>query len=231
MTYDFSFAHSPEGFDNHINDSIRGYSNLLEDTVSFSRYFVEDHTKVVDVGCSTGKLTKMILGNNPNRQYAQYVGVELAGGFYDSLDERIKEIRQEYPWALLEWVRGNVTNYEFRNCSLVTSLFTLQFMPKTTRQETINKIYNGLNEGGAFIFAEKLMCENAFFQELLTFNHYDYKRKTFTAEQIMDKEKELRDMLKPNTWFELEEMVMRAGFKDCQIFWRNHQFVGVIAIK
>jgi len=231
MPYDFSFAHSPEGFDNHINDSIRGYSNLLEDTVSFSRYFVEDHTKVVDVGCSTGKLTKMILGNNPNRQYAQYVGVELAGGFYDSLDERIKEIRQEYPWALLEWVRGNVTNYEFRNCSLVTSLFTLQFMPKTTRQETINKIYNGLNEGGAFIFAEKLMCENAFFQELLTFNHYDYKRKTFTAEQIMDKEKELRDMLKPNTWFELEEMVMRAGFKDCQIFWRNHQFVGVIAIK
>ena len=192
---------------------------------------MEDHTKVVDVGCSTGKLTKMILGNNPNRQYAQYVGVELAGGFYDSLDERIKEIRQEYPWALLEWVRGNVTNYEFRNCSLVTSLFTLQFMPKTTRQETINKIYNGLNEGGAFIFAEKLMCENAFFQELLTFNHYDYKRKTFTAEQIMDKEKELRDMLKPNTWFELEEMVMRAGFKDCQIFWRNHQFVGVIAIK
>jgi len=231
MPYDFSFAHSPEGFDNHINDSIRGYSNLLEDTVSFSRYFVEDHTKVVDVGCSTGKLTKMILGNNPNRQYAQYVGVELAGSFYDSLDDRFKEIRKDYPWALLEWVRGNVTNYEFRNCSLVTSLFTLQFMPKTSRQETINKIYNGLNEGGAFIFAEKLMCENAFFQELLTFNHYDYKRKTFSAEQIMDKEKELRDMLKPNTWFELEEMVMRAGFKDCQIFWRNHQFVGVIAIK
>jgi tRNA (cmo5U34)-methyltransferase len=104
-------------------------------------------------------------------------------------------------------------------------------MPKTTRQETINKIYNGINEGGAFIFAEKLMCENAFFQELLTFNHYDYKRKTFSAEQIMDKEQQLRDMLKPNTWWELNSMIMSAGFKDCQIFWRNHQFVGVIAIK
>ena len=231
MTYDFSFAHSPEGFDNHIDSSIRGYSNLLEDTVSFSRYFVEDHTKVVDVGCSTGKLTKMILGNNPNRKYAQYVGVELAGGFYDDLTERQKEIRTEYPWALLEWVRGNVSNYQFSNCSLVTSLFTLQFMPKTTRQDTINKIYNGLNEGGAFIFAEKLMCENAFFQELLTFNHYDYKRKSFTADEIMDKEIQLRDMLKPNTWSELKDMVFSAGFKDCQIFWRNHQFVGVIAIK
>jgi len=47
----------------------------------------------------------------------------------------------------------------------------------------------------------------------------------------MDKEKELRDMLKPNTWSELKDMVMAAGFKDCQIFWRNHQFVGVVAIK
>jgi len=47
----------------------------------------------------------------------------------------------------------------------------------------------------------------------------------------MDKEKQLRDMLKPNTWSELRDMVMIAGFKDCQIFWRNHQFVGVIAIK
>lgn len=231
MTYDFSFALSPEGFDNHINDSIRGYSNLLEDTVSFSRYFVEDHTKVVDVGCSTGKLAKMIIGNNPNRQYAQYVGVELAGSFYDDLEDRYTEIRKDYPGALLEWVRGNVTNYEFKNCSLVTSLFTLQFMPKTTRQDTINKIYKGINAGGAFIFAEKLMCENAFFQELLTFNHYDYKRKTFSAEQIMDKEQQLRDMLKPNTWWELNSMIMSAGFKDCQIFWRNHQFVGVIAIK
>ena len=94
MTYDFSFAHSPEGFDNHIDKSIRGYSNLLDDTVSFSRYFVEDNTKVVDVGCSTGKLTKMIMGNNPNRQEEQYVGVELAGSFFGNLDKREKEIKR-----------------------------------------------------------------------------------------------------------------------------------------
>ena len=231
MTYDFSFAHSPEGFDNHIDSSIRGYSNLLDDVVAFSRYFVEDHTKVVDVGCSTGKLTKMIVGNNVNRRYAHYVGVELAGSFYDDLTDRYNEIRQDHPWALLEWVKGDVVNYEFKNCSLVTSLFTLQFMPKTHRQTMIEKIYNGLNEGGAFIFAEKLMCESAFFQDLLTFNHYDYKRKSFTPEEIMDKEVKLRDMLKPNTWSELNTMVKDAGFRETQIFWRYHQSVGVIAIK
>ena len=231
MTYDFTFAHSQEGFDEHIDNSIRGYSNLLDDVVSFSRYFVEDHTKVVDIGCSTGKLTKMILANNPNRHYAQYVGVELAGGFYDDMDNRYKEVRKDFPSAILEFVRGDIRNYEFKKCSLVTSIFTLQFMPKTDRQDVLNRICGGLNEGGAFIFAEKLMCESAFFQELLTFNHYDFKRKSFTPEEIMDKERQLRDMLKPNTWSELQTMIYSAGFNDMQIFWRNHQFVGAIAIK
>ena len=51
---DFTFAHRQEGFDEHINSSIRGYSGLLQDVVSLSRYFVENNTNVVDIGCSTG---------------------------------------------------------------------------------------------------------------------------------------------------------------------------------
>ena len=39
---DFTFAHRDEGFDNHIDSSIRGYSTLLEDIISRSRYFVEN---------------------------------------------------------------------------------------------------------------------------------------------------------------------------------------------
>ena len=53
----------------------------LDDVVAFSRYFVEDGTNVIDVGCSTGKLTQMILENNPNRKLAHYVGIELADSF------------------------------------------------------------------------------------------------------------------------------------------------------
>lgn len=231
MSYDFTFAHSPEGFDNHINSSIRGYSDLLDDVVSYSRYFVEDKTNVVDVGCSTGKLTKMLIEGNKSHLYAKYTGIELSSAFFDNLDERYEDIINEHPWAMIEWVKGDVTGHRFTNCSLVTSLFTLQFMSKACRQIVINNIYNGLNPGGAFIFAEKLICETAFFQEMMTFNHYDYKRRTFTPEQIMDKEIQLRDMLKPNTWSELNTMLKEAGFKHTQVFWRNHQFVGAIAVK
>ena len=41
------------------------------------------------------------------------------------------------------------------NCSLATSIFSLQFMPKTHRQQIIDRIYEGLVKGGAFIFQKR----------------------------------------------------------------------------
>ena len=76
---DFTFAHREEGFDEHIIWSIRGYSDLLKDVISFSRYFVEDDTNVVDIGCSTGKITQALMEyNKDHASRAHYVGVEIA---------------------------------------------------------------------------------------------------------------------------------------------------------
>ena len=76
----------------------------------------------------------------------------------------------------VRFVKDDIRNYKFENCSLVTSIFTLQFMPPRHRQEVLHKIYEGLNTGGAFVFAEKTVCEDARLQDMMTFNYYDYKR-------------------------------------------------------
>ena len=229
---DFTFAHRQEGFDEHIDWSIRGYSNLLGDIIGFSRYFVEGNTNVVDLGCSTGKTTeRMLLHNKDHCKDATYVGVEIAEGFFDNLDERLEKLTKKEPWAQVEFHKGDVRDYEFDNCSLVTSIFTLQFMPKKDRETVIERIYDGLNVGGAFIFAEKIYTENAFIQDMLTFNYYDFKCQKFDYDDIMSKEQTLRHMLKPNTWKEIEDMLMGAGFKSVQVFWQNFLFLGAIAIK
>ena len=229
---DFTFAHRQEGFDEHIDWSIRGYSNLLGDVISFSRYFVENDTNVVDIGCSTGKTTeRMLVHNKDHCNNATYVGIEIAEGFYDNLDKRLQDLNKSEPWAKVEFIKDDVKDYNFDNCSLVTSIFTLQFMSKKDRKEVIQNIYNGLNDGGAFIFAEKIYTENAFIQDMLTFNYYDFKREKFDTQDIMDKEITLRHMLKPNTWMEIETMLKSAGFKSVQVFWQNFLFLGAIAIK
>ena len=164
-------------------------------------------------------------------KYANYIGIDLAPSFFEELDKRYERMTNEYYWANIDFQKKDVRQFKFENCSLVTSIFTLQFMPRKDRFDVIKNIYDGLNFGGAFIFAEKTVCEDSRLQEMITFNFYDYKRKHFEASDILEKEKTLRNMLKPNTWKELEGMLECAGFKTAQPFWRNHMFVGAIAIK
>ena len=227
---DFTFAHRKEGFDNHIEKSIRGYSHLMEDVISLSRYFIENNTNVVDIGCSTGKMTKALINHNMDHcTDATYIGLEIADGFQKDLIKRTEEVKKYYYNVYFK--KEDARDYNYTNCSLVTSIFTLQFMPKIDRESLVKKIYDGLRSGGAYIFAEKTICENALVQDMITFNYYDYKRKSFSTEDIMDKERTLRHMMKPNTWKEIEEMILKAGFSVVQPFWRNHAFVGALGVK
>ena len=227
---DFTFAHREEGFDNHIEQSIRGYSHLMDDVISLSRYFVENNTNVIDIGCSTGKMTKALIDcNKDHLDCANYIGLEIADGFRDDLKKRKDELNQYYKFVDFKDV--DARKYEYKNSSLITSIFTLQFMPKSDREELVTKIYDGLNCGGAYIFAEKTICQSALVQDMITFNYYDYKRKSFDTDDIMDKERALRHMMKPNTWKEIETMILDAGFNVVQPFWRNHAFVGALAVK
>ena len=230
--YDFTFAHREEGFDNHIEKSIRGYNHLHDDVINLSRYYVEDWTSIVDIGCSTGKtIEAMALQNEKFAPAVTYVGVEVATGFRDDMTKRRDFLMGRFPETCFEFEFEDIRSYTFFNCSLVTSLFTLQFMPPKDREEVIHNIYEGLNPGGAFIFAEKTVADCGRFQDMFTFTFYDYKRKSFTEKDIMDKEVTLRNMLKPNTWNELTDMLHSAGFKNVQPFWRNFLFVGAIATK
>ena len=228
---DFTFAHREEGFDNHIEKSIRGYSDLMNDVISLSRYFVEDNTNIVDIGCSTGKNTKAMMEyNSDHSPKAKFIGIEIADGFEQDLKNRKKELN-DAGFNNVEFIMKDIRRYQITNANLVTSIFTLQFMPKRDRKQVISGIYSGLNDGGAFIFAEKTICESALVQDMITFNYYDYKRKSFDTEDIMDKERTLRNIMKPNTWNQLSLMLSMAGFSTVQPFWRSHAFVGAIAIK
>jgi tRNA (cmo5U34)-methyltransferase len=223
MTQPFTFAQRAEGFDTHIELSIRGYSNLIDDVLKLSEYFVEDDTKVVDIGCSTGKMLRAMIDQNTFSKNATYVGIELEEKFVAKWGEDTK--------PNLYFYNLDVRDYDFQNCSFVSSIFTLMFMPPHQRETVIKNIYNGLNSGGAFVFSEKTMADSAKIQDIRTFTYYDYKRKSFTTDDIMDKEKTLRSMAKPNTREELLNMCKAAGFSKIESFWQNHAFVGFLAIK
>ena len=166
MTQPFTFAQRAEGFDTHIDLSIRGYSNLIDDVLKFSEYFVEDDTNVVDIGCSTGKMLRAMIDQNTFSKNATYVGIELEKQFVAGWELEKTEN--------LHFLNEDVRDFNFDNCSFVSSIFTLMFMPPHQREMVIRNVYNGLNSGGAFVFSEKTMADSAKVQDIRTFTYYDY---------------------------------------------------------
>ena len=115
--------------------------------------------------------------------------------------------------------------------SLCTSIFTLQFLPRSLRESLIKKVYCNLNPGGAFIFSEKIYSSNPRIQDMMTFVYYDYKKQNFTSDQILNKELSLREIMRPVMEKEIFEQIKDAGFKQYDVFFKRYNFMGIIAIK
>lgn len=218
----FSFSNFSTHFDEHINKSIRGYSDLRNDVVKISEYYVESDTTVLDLGCSQGSLLKRMKDQNSFVKNTQYIGVEINDSFSDHWIEEEN----------LKYVVDDITTMEFpKNLSLVTSLFTFQFIPERHRLPLMKKIYDNLNEGGSFVFSEKVLSISGKIQNMMEFMYYDYKKNHFSEKQILDKENELRHLSKLTNEDLLIKQLLGVGFRYIQPFWRNHNFVGYIGLK
>ena len=173
MPYDFTFAHAKEGFDTHIDNSIRGYRDLILDTISLSQYYVNDNCKVYDIGCSTGKMLEaMVKQNESFAPKAHYFGVELSPAFKDEMEYTEERVKLEHPNTGFKLILNDARNIDMANACFVTSIFTLQFMPVDERKSLVEEIYRCLKPGGAFIFAEKIIHSDARLHQMMTFNYY-----------------------------------------------------------
>lgn len=202
----FSF-NTIEDFDNHIEKSIANYSILAETIKNISQFFLVEDTVLIDIGCSTGKMLEAIIHDGLK------LGVDNSENLLPKSHNNTKYLNQD------------LRDFDdYKNSSLILSIFTLQFVDKQYRQMILNRIYDGLIEGGAFIWAEKVICKNGNDQEIMTFAHYDYKQKNFLPEEILNKEKDLRKLLRPQTTEKNLKMAEKAGFENPLLFWKFFNF-------
>ena len=117
----------------------------------------------------------------------EYIGLDIEKGFKDHWQKRRA--------PNLKFKQCDVRTFDnFKKLSLVYSLFTLQFLPERDRLKLVKRIYNGLVEGGALILSEKVLAEvMRKYRICLAFTYYDFKREAFSASEILDKEKSIRD--------------------------------------
>lgn len=210
----FSFK-SIDNFDNHINNSIKGYDLLDYLIVNISSFFIKENTTIVDLGCTSGRLVDKL-----NRTY----NVDCIG--YDLVDSNFIETK-------CDLVKEDITDPQFTilKTNLIISVFTFQFIDINKRLDLLKKVYDSLNVNGAFIFCEKEICVDGVVQEAFTFANYTNKQKTFSAKEILDKEYDLRRIMNSLNSNQNLALLDSAGFKNIEPFFQSLNFKGYICRK
>ena len=212
-TKPFSFD-TIQDFDDHIAKSIPNYHLLSSSICDLATFFVRPDTAIVDIGCSTGALLKKIPFDGHK------LGIDISNNLLPE-----SEFKTHFSNMDIRAIEQLPTS------SLVLSIFTLQFLPIRDRLPVISTIYECLTEGGAFIMAEKVYSSHGEFEKLFTNAYYDFKRQSFSTEEIMDKERDLRSMMTVQTSEENLQMVKDAGFDKGACFWKFYNFEAWVFIK
>lgn len=215
-------------FDEHVRLSVPMYDEMHQLVADMSTWFVEEKTNVYDIGTSTGQAIKNIRNQNKGKS-VNYIGI-------DSSEEMIKVFNRNQSWGSddVKAIHGDVLspNIEIHNGSFITAIFTAQFISPEKRRKLFDKIYAGLNEGGAFVLVEKIVGNNARFNEMWIELHQELKAKNGISEsEIFRKARSIRGVMRPNTVEENINLMRNCGFKSVDLFLKWCNFAGFIGVK
>ena len=111
-------------------------------------------------------------------------------------------------------------------------ILTLQFIRPLYRDNLVSQILQGLNPNGCLIMVEKVIGEDSLFNRHFIKYYYEMKRRNgYSDLEISQKREALENVLVPYKLLENREMLMRAGFRYCDVFFKWYNFCGIIAVK
>ncbi len=225
----WTFKGIADSFESHISKSVPLYSEAHNLVSSLTDFFINKNSIIVDVGCSTGNLISLISNRQSHIKGLRFYLIDEEEdmlNFAKNNLENTKNISYEY-------ICKNIFDVDLpNNADIYLSMFTIQFIPTSIRQEIVKRIYNSLSWGGAFFFFEKINGVDARFHDMLVQNYEEYKiGKGYKLNEIKAKQNSLRGVLKPFSERGNLAMLERAGFVDIQTIFHYGLFKGYLAIK
>jgi len=223
----WSFAGEvPKNFSEHAIQSIPGYEDGHRLVCSLSEFFCIPNSTCYEIGSSNGQLIRKLAMANDCKDNIKWIGIDNVPAMIDAARESCADLDN------VEFCCEDICAFEFNKCDFLVSYYLIQFVPPRERQLLIDRIYNALKWGGAFVWFEKVRGPDARFQDILTQMYNEFKlEKGFTPDQIMAKTASLKSVLEPFSSQGNLDLLTRAGFKDVVPVYRNICFEGVLCIK
>jgi tRNA (cmo5U34)-methyltransferase len=226
---DFEFgAKVAAVFDDMLDRSVPFYSETQRMIAEIAADFCVDGTNLYDLGCSTG--TTMLNVARGSKTKVKFIGIDNSEEMLAKCREKLAAHRfaAEHELQCVDLNQGVAVE----NASVVIMVLTLQFVRPLNRDRLVGDILRGLNENGCLILVEKVLGEDSIFNRLFIKYYYDLKKRHGYSElEISQKREALENVLVPYKLLENRELLLKQGFRYCDVFFKWYNFCGMVAVK
>jgi tRNA (cmo5U34)-methyltransferase len=226
---DFNFGEKVASvFDDMLDRSVPSYQEIQRMIAEMAADFAAEGTNVYDLGCSTGN-TLLNLDVSVGKR-VKFIGVDYSEEMLKRCRQKLAErgLQHDHELICADLNQG----VRIENASMVLMVLTLQFVRPLYRDTLVKAILQGLNENGCLILVEKVLGEDSVFNRLFIKYYYDLKKRHGYSEmEIAKKRESLENVLVPYKLLENREMLLRAGFRYCEVFFKWYNFCGIVALK
>lgn len=192
-TWDFSRL-SPAELQAHMRLSIPGYDDGHNIIRLMSHYFINDNSRIYDLGCGPGRLAELLANEHLDKTGLEIIGIDPYIQYYAS---SFREL-EDSSFHRVTFSEESCTEYQLKECDLVILYYTLQFLGANDKNRLLRNILVSLRSGGALLLFDKVIDDDPLLHDLQCGAYDRFKLdQGLTPEEILRKKLSLMGCMRP----------------------------------
>ena len=212
------FEEEAAEFDEIILKLIPYYNEMVSALINSIPFNKKESFKVMDLGCGTGTITKLLKDKFPN---AKVTCLDLAENMIQMAKLKLNK------YDNINYLTGDFYHFNFNEKYdlIVSSLALHHLLTDDDKKNFYKKIYDSLNENGAFLNADDVLASNNHLQDLYIEKWKEYMNRNVSIEDIENKwipASEAEDH--PSKLVDQLDWLRKIGFKNVDVIWKYYKF-------
>ncbi|MBW8015885.1 MAG: carboxy-S-adenosyl-L-methionine synthase CmoA [Planctomycetes bacterium] len=215
-------------FDDMIQRSVPGYATVIAMTKVIAEQYASAGSNCYDLGCSLGAST-LAMRHGIAADNCRITAVDNSAAMVEKCRKIVEADSCDVP---VDIIQSDILDMKIENASVAVMNFVLQFLAPTRRDEMIQKIYDGTNDGGVLVLSEKIAYEDSDEDDFQISMHHNFKKlHGYSDMEVSQKRKSLENVLIPDTLKTHQKRLSEAGFKKSYVWFKCFNFVSLAAFK
>lgn len=216
-------------FPDMIQRSVPGYGTLISMIGVLAGKHFQAGSYCYDLGCSLGAVS-LCMQQHIGHAAGKIIAVDNSAAMIKKASQlQPTEQQQSIP---IEFICADLQDIVIQNASIVVMNFTLQFIPVAERMVLLQRIYDGMRDGGILVLSEKLTFTESEIDDFLIAAHHDFKKANgYSDLEISRKRSALENVLIPETLETHKNRLKQAGFAQSMQWFQCFNFASMVAVK